>query len=178
MHSGRCAGAWSAIPGVHSRPRMNPSASASPISARSPEPHAPVESRRCHSACAGRRGHRESTRPPPWAAAPWQPESRRARPGTPASSHRPQTSCRGRLDLDEREGTALELGGGRMARRAVARAMRPVGHEVDPAGVIHPDLARDQGVLAAQPRPDLLGKLGGHLAAVLFPLHGSHSPLM
>lgn len=83
-----------------------------------------------------------------------------------------------RLDLDEREGAGLELGGGRMVRRSVARTMRPVGHEIDPAGVIDPDLARDQGVLAAQPRPYLLGKLGGHLAAVSFPLHGTHSPSM
>lgn len=83
-----------------------------------------------------------------------------------------------RLDLDEREGAGLELGGGRMVRRSVARTMRPVGHEIDPAGVIDPDLARDQGVLAAQPRPYLLGKLGGHLAAVSFPLHGAHSPSM
>ena len=66
----------------------------------------------------------------------------------------------------------------RMVRRSVARTMRPVGHEIDPAGVIDPDLARDQGVLAAQPRPYLLGKLGGHLAAVSFPLHGTHSPSM
>ena len=64
-----------------------------------------------------------------------------------------------RLDLDEREGAGLELGGGRMVRRSVARTMRPVGHEIDPAGVIDPDLARDQGVLAAQPRPYLLGRL-------------------
>ena len=164
---------------------MSSSASASPISARLPGRRAPAGIRKCRSASAGRRGRRASTRPPPWAAylgSQRVGELERAHQPVLIALERPAVAAREivhtRLDLDEREGAGLELGGGRMVRRSVARTMRPVGHEIDPAGVIDPDLARDQGVLAAQPRPYLLGKLGGHLAAVSFPLHGAHSPSM